>query len=161
MKFVAVLFMLFAGTAKAPAENEAKPVAPTAPSPLIYELRDLKPAGITQYASGMDTVRQYLQFQNAQGNHHVIYEEVPSLPPARTVVGLRQMASAFDSLCSMDIECSSKAFCTGDCRSMYYETSNAPADPVNPDRSKCKILFFSCEKATTPSVAAPAPVPGT
>jgi hypothetical protein len=146
---VAVFFLAPWAFAEAPVKPvaPAAATAPAAPTPVTYELRDLKPTGITQYTAVGDIVRQYFDFQNEQGSHHVIYEEIPSAAPAHSVVGLRQMASSFESLCAMDIECSSKAFCTGDCKHMYYEVANAPGDAGAPDRNKCKIHFFSCEKA--------------
>lgn len=123
-------------------------------APVTYELRDLRPTGFTQYTGVGEVVRQYFEFQNTEGTHHVVYEEVPSALPARTVAPLRQLANAFDSSCAMDIECSSKAFCTGECRHMYYEVANAPGDNLSPDRAKCKILYLTCEKGGAKAASA-------
>ncbi|HEY8279977.1 MAG TPA: hypothetical protein VIH99_10150, partial [Bdellovibrionota bacterium] len=140
--FMAAIFLAL------PALAENPPSAPAAAgTPLVYELRDLRPAGIIQYAGVGDVVRQYFQFHDAQSSHSVIYEEAPTAPAARGIMSLRQASTSYDSQCSLDIECSSKAFCTGDCKQMFYEVSNAPGDSLSPDRNKCKVLFFSCEKA--------------
>lgn len=158
LKATMALFLL----ATLPARSDAPPAAPASQA-IIYELRDLAPAGITQYSAASDTVlRQYLEFRNGQGTHNIIYEEVSGPGPLRNIAALREIARAWDSTCAIDIECSSKAFCTGECRNMYYETSNSPGDNISPDRNKCKVTYFSCEpKAAAPAVpaAAQAPVP--
>lgn len=155
MKILAWLILAAAVSAEdkgsAPATSPATAASATAPgAPITYELRDLRPAGFTQHVGVGDAVRQYFDFQNDQGGHHVIYEEVASAPPSRTVPALRQAAVSYESLCSMDLECTSKAFCTGDCKHMYYETANAPGDSLAPDRNKCRVLYFTCEKAGSP-----------
>lgn len=143
------------------ARSDAPPAAPASQA-IVHEIRELTPAGITQYSSGADSVlRQYLEFRNNQGTHYVIYEEGAGAPPLRNIAAIREMARAADSTCAIDIECSSKAFCTGDCRNMYYETSNLPGDALAPDRNKCKVTYFSCEpkaSATSPQAVSAAPV---
>ena len=146
------------------AEGDAKPApsAASTPAALSYELRELHPAGFTQYSASGEVIRQYFDFQNEQGTHHVIYEEVASAAPNRALLGLRQAAAAYDSVCSLDLECTAKAFCTADCRHLYYETANAPGDALSPDRNKCRVTFFACEKsgaARNTAVTATAPAP--
>ncbi len=130
-----------------PMANPGQPtIAAANNQAIIYELRDLTPVGITQYSSSSEAVlRQYLEFRNSQGTHNVIYEEVSGAPPLRNIGALRELARAWNSNCGIDIECRSKAFCTGECRNMYYETSNAPGDSLTPDRNKCRVTYFSCE----------------
>jgi hypothetical protein len=120
---------------------------------VIYELRNLHPHGMTQVQSGGDVLRQYLEFRNEQGSHHVVYEEV-SGSPVRSISALRQQVGSLNSICSMDIECTTKAFCLDGCRNMYYEVSNAAADNLSPERDNCRITFFSCEEA---AIQGPAP----
>ena len=98
MTFLLLLLLL---QSRADAE-EAKPVTPPVPAtagavtgPVTYELRGLKPAGFTQYVGAGDAIRLYFDFQNEQGVHHIIYEEVGGSPPARTVQSLREAASAY------------------------------------------------------------------
>jgi hypothetical protein len=161
--------LLFLFLVPAALAEDPKPAAPAAPAgPITYELRDLKPAGFTQYTGTGDAVRQYFDFKNDQGTHHVIYEEVAAAAPARTVQGLRQAAVAYDSECSMDIECASKAFCLQDCKQMYYETANAPGDAIAPDRNKCHLVYFTCQQKNAASprgpvadFQAPPPAPST
>jgi hypothetical protein len=148
------LFLLLLPIA-ALADDAKAPVA--APSPVTYELRDLRPTGFTQHAAAGDVVRWYFDFQNDQGLHHVIYEEVGNALPARAVQSLRQASLSYESRCSLDVECATKAFCVGDCKHMYYETANAPGEVIAPDRNKCRITYFACDKA--PGVPAPAPRP--
>ncbi|MGZ3653239.1 MAG: hypothetical protein ACXVB9_11450 [Bdellovibrionota bacterium] len=163
MSFLA-LVVLFSIPASAedlkspPPAAVAVTVAPPAAAPVTYELRDLKPAGFTQYVGAGDMIRQYFDFQNDLGMHHLIYEEAATAPPVRSLQGLRQASVAYDSECSMDIECSSKAFCLSDCKHMYYETANIPGDSIAPDRNKCRLIYFSCEKAAPKAVAPAAPV---
>jgi len=163
MKAVCVFFTLFFLPALAVSEPEANPQGPASAAEnqaITYELRELKPAGITQYSSaGESVVRQYFEFKNEQGSHNIIYEEIAGAAPLRTVTSLREIARAWESSCAIDIECASKAFCTGDCRSMYYEVANAPGDAYAPDRNKCKIQYFSCEKQKAPAIP-PAASPG-
>ena len=156
-KLAAILLLsLAAVTARSDNPPSAPPAATAAPAAIVYEIRELTPAGITQYASASDSVlRQYLEFKNGQGTHNIIYEEVTAAPPLRNVAALRELARAWNSTCAIDIECSSKAFCTGECRNMYYETSNAPGDNLSPDRAKCRVTYFSCE----PKVPSSAPAP--
>jgi hypothetical protein len=155
--FSTLLLSLFTMKARSDA-----PAAPPTGQAIVYEIRELTPAGITQYSPGADSLlRQYLEFRNSQGTHYVIYEEGGGAPPLRNVAAIREMARAPDSTCAIDIECSSKAFCTGDCRNMYYETSNLPGDALAPDRNKCKVTYFSCEpkaSAVAPQAAPAAPV---
>lgn len=150
--FAAPANLAFSEGEPAPATTQAGSITPgaalAAPAQTItYELRDLKPSGITQFSPSSDIVRHLLEFRNEQGSHHIIYEELASAPPLRTVASLRELASSFGSSCSIDVECTSKAFCTGDCRNMYYETANAAGDTYAPDRNKCRVQYFSCEKA--------------
>lgn len=164
MKKLIFLLSLLVLVASLPARSDDPPAPPPAsPSSqaIIYELRDLVPAGITQYSSASETVfRQYLEFRNGQGTHNIIYEEVSGPAPLRNIAALREIARAWDSSCAIDIECSSKAFCTGECRNMYYETSNAPGDNISPDRNKCKVTYFSCEpKAAVPAAPVTAQFP--
>jgi hypothetical protein len=159
---IAFFLMLLIGfTGMARAENPPATATPgataAAAAPIVYELRNLRPAGITQYSSGGEILRQYFDFQNEQGSHHVIYEEVPALAPARTAAALRQFAGTFDSHCSMDVECTAKAFCMEGCKHMYYEISNAAADSISPERDNCRVLFFTCEKSGISAPAAVAP----
>jgi hypothetical protein len=155
MKTLLTLALLvLANPANSNQENKPAtlPTTPSGGAPIVYELRDLKPAGITQYSAGDTVVRQYLEFKNEQGSHSIIYEESSSAPPLRTVTGLRELARAWDSSCAIDLECSSKAFCTGDCRMMYYEVANTPGDSFAPDRNKCRVHYFSCEKSQSGAV---------
>jgi hypothetical protein len=156
---VFALLLLLLPAPPAVSEPESKPAAPAVPSaPILYELRDLKPAGITQFSAGGETIlRQYFEFKNEQGSHNIVYEEATGAPPLRAVTSLREISRAWDSSCAIDIECSAKAFCTGDCRMMYYEVANTPGDTLAPDRNKCRIQYFSCEKGAGSAGHAAAP----
>ena len=154
MKVLLAAMFFISISAQGAAEGQNKVATSTTSGPITYELRDLKPNGITQYTAAGEIIRQYYEFQNEQGTHHVIYEEVPTAPSLRTVAGLREAARIFESRCAIDIECSSKAFCINDCHNMYYEMANAPGDEKAPERNKCKVLFFSCQRQS----AAPCPL---
>lgn len=153
---------IFLLASQALADTPAAPPA-SATAPTTYELRDLKPDGLMQPASAVSSgVRQYFQFQGEQGMHHVIYEEMPMAPALPIASTLRQYSSAHNSRCSLDIECAGKAFCTGDCKQMFYEISNVAGDAASPDRATCKITSFSCESAPTPGpMIGSAPAPAT
>jgi hypothetical protein len=138
----------------APADNAPAP-QPVA-SPVFYQLREMKPTGFTHHSSAGDLARYYFEFQNGQGRHVLLYEETASARPPRVLSALRQAASNWDSGCSIDVECSAKAFCTGDCRDMYYELAGAQGEAAAPDRNRCKIQFLSCKGQLA---AASAPVP--
>jgi|GEM_PF-5651544 len=149
------IFLLLSAPSHAEPESTPATAAPPAPAAnpqaIVYELRNLKPAGITQYSTSSDSIlRQYFEFKNEQGSHNIIYEELSGNPPLRTVTSLREISRDFESNCAIDIECSTKAFCTGDCKNMYYEVANAPGDTYAPERNKCRVQYFSCEKAGAP-----------
>ena len=122
-----------------------------------YVLKSVKPANLSQYkVVERPGFRQFLEFQNESGSHFLIYEEVSALPPMREIAGLRQFLGQWDTECNLELDCKTKAFCTGDCHNMYYEFTNAPGDPQFPERNNCNIDAFSCEKKGTVPVAAAA-----
>lgn len=161
MKTLLSILVLATFAIKARSDNPPAAVpaagAPAAPAStaIVYEIRELTPSGVTQY-SNESAIRQYFEFRNGQGTHNIIYEEVAANPPLRNITALRELAKAWDSTCAVDIECSSKAFCTGECRNMYYETSNAAGDALSPDRNKCKVTYISCEPKGQPAAHTPA-----
>lgn len=115
-----------------------------------YELHNLRPKSISQYdAADPGILRQYLHFENEQGNHTFIYDELGSVTPMREILNLRQIIGSWDSVCSVDLDCTAKAFCTGDCKNMYYELTNAPANPAASEKNRCQIHYLSCEKSNS------------
>lgn len=163
------LLALFGIALLAPLSGAAQTnvVATTPPAAAIrYNLNNLRPVGMAQYeVKAVGALRQYMRFQNEQGSHFIIYEEVSVAPPLREIAPLRQAMIDSDGVFSMEIECPTKAFCTGDCQHMYYETTNAPPTPgvnITNDRNRCAILSFTYEKTTavnrtlaSPGFAAP------
>jgi hypothetical protein len=105
-----------------------------------YGLRNLRPVGFTQKASANDR-QQLFHFQNELGDHYFLYEENSSEGGVRELAGLVGFASNSGHLCSIDLDCQEKAFCSGDCKKLYYEFFNVPP-PVG--RNSCKIRAFSC-----------------
>lgn len=112
----------------------------------IYELRDLHAQGISFYGS-TPVNRKYMEFTNADGRHHIVYEESPAFASLSELLSLQQAMGSLNAVCAIDISCSQKAFCTGDCKQMYYEVSNLPNEQIPADHNRCKIQSFSCEKA--------------
>lgn len=111
--------------------------------PSIYELQNLRPSGFSQYnEAGLNRI--YIDFQNESGTHHLLYEEVPTALPLKDVETLRSIAIKSESSCEIVVQCNSKAFCTADCKNMYYEFTNAAV--VAADRNRCTLQSYSCEK---------------
>ena len=99
-------FLLLLLAASIPA-NDAPPVT--------YALKSLHPQTLALYQAVGGT-RHHLRFQNDQGVHSLVFEgnEAP------TVVSMLQSTAGWNSVCSMELECGVKAYCTGDCRGIYY-----------------------------------------
>ncbi len=125
----------------------------TSTSSVSYDLRQLKPIGLSQYASpGSASVRLYLKFQNEAGTHYFLYEENPEYPALKDVNALQQALASPDFSCEAEVSCPSKAFCTGDCRHMYYELSNVPP-PAPFGENRCRILTFHCDRPGARGIA--------
>ena len=120
--------------------------APTqaAPLPAVkYNLRNLRPVGLSGQNYG-ERRRELLQFTNEQGKQNLLYEELTSQPSVKEITRLAPFLASSRHTCSIDLECKAKAFCTDNCRSLYYELSNSPADPALADKSNCVLRAFSC-----------------
>jgi hypothetical protein len=103
--------------------------------------------GISQYsAKDRAALREYFHFANELGSHRFIYEEAELKPPLQGIAGMRGVMGNSQMLCSVDLECKTKAFCTGRCQNMYYELSNFPDDPALVDRNSCRVLTLKCNK---------------
>jgi hypothetical protein len=46
--------------------------------------------------------------------------------------------------CSLQVDCRSKAFCTGKCNHMYYQVSNISI--AGSDSDRCNLVSFTCMK---------------
>lgn len=116
---------------------------------LTYNLSGLRydSSSQRQTAAGF---RHYIKFQSAQANHVLIYDEENAHPPSRDIAALRQVMIAADAECSLNLTCTAKAFCTGDCRNMYYELSNAGEVVINAAQpaavNRCMLTSFSCAR---------------
>src|SRR5262249_44050817 len=105
----------------------AVPAAALATAPLKYTLDGLKPLTFAHYnVADRPGIRQFLKFQNGQGTHYVVVEEVKGQPALHELDGLRQFMGREDIRCTVELTCKVKAFCTGaapattDCHNMYY-----------------------------------------
>lgn len=154
LRFALILFSSLAARAAGPAATP-----PPAPQAIEYELLGLKPAGVSQYNAPLLAFRQYLHFWNDEGSHFFIYEESPNLPPLKDLVNLREAMGASGVTCEVTVSCTPKAFCTGDCRNMYYEFSNSPASATSPGSSSCQLKSFTCEREKPLPVPAAVPAP--
>jgi hypothetical protein len=147
-----------AGSATVP--NGTLPGTAPATRPETYFLRGLKPVGLSQQAAG-NGIRQLLQFKNEQGSQNIVYEEIPAQPPVKEISLLAPFLASGVHTCSIDLECKARAFCANECRSLYYEVTNSPAEPSMVDKSNCLIRAFSCVIGNAPAAAAtPPPAPG-
>lgn len=118
--------------------------AQAAPVPAVkYNLRNLRPVGLSGQSYG-ERRRELLQFTNEQGKQSILYEELSSQPTVKEITRLAPFLASSRHTCSIDLECKAKAFCTDNCRSLYYELSNSPADPALADKSNCVLRAFSC-----------------
>ena len=118
-----------------------------------YSLDNLKPVSLAQYnVTDRPGLRQFFQFQNEEGMHFIVYEEVKGIAGSRELDGIRVYMSQWDSACNLELVCKTKAFCTGDCRNMYYEMTNSPNDTVFPERNNCTLESFTCEKRSAPQI---------
>jgi hypothetical protein len=116
-------------------------------TPVHYSLKGLRPHGISQYAVRARTAqREYIHFENEQGNHYLIYEEAPGSPPTQAMKTFRAVMGSWDMVCSLELDCKQPAFCTGSCKNLYYETSNTPEDLGLLDRNHCSLSSYHCEK---------------
>ena len=153
-----VFFAANAGAADAP-KPPLQPQPSVAPPPTAlqsvhYSLQGLKPLGISQYSvPSRSAQREYIHFQNEQGNHYVIYEEAAGAPPVQAIKHFREVMGRWDMVCSLDMDCKAPAFCTGTCKNLYYETSNTPEDLELLDRNHCTLISYRCEKPLTKSMA--------
>lgn len=170
--FFSVLAFAFTAHAQTPstapvATPVAAPLAAPAPAaniPVKYFLRNLKASGISQYAlTEKAGLRLYLHFHNEQGHHYIVYEEATAAPQQREVNNLRQAMANPHQPFSLDIECAAKAFCTGECRNMYYEMSNQPGEYATTEQNRCEVKAFTNEMPTveTRTIASSTPVPVT
>lgn len=108
----------------------------------VYELKNLS-AGVASLYNTSYSQRHFLRFRNEQGVHTIIYEESPNEAPLKDVGHL--LSAMKLGTCTIELECKTKAFCTGgDCRSMYYEMTNAPLDLKFAPRDRCKLRSYSC-----------------
>jgi hypothetical protein len=162
MKLLLSFFALYLISGSVAAANEIK-----------YELRDLRPQGMSQYSLPGTSFRHYLRFQNELGMHYFLYEDSVTHPPLREIAMLHSALAVTEFKCAADIVCQAKAFCTGDCRDMYYEFSNL-STPAGAGENRCRIQAFSCDRSgqrvpssmnspmAPPSVASPvSSAPGT
>ncbi|MGZ6338688.1 MAG: hypothetical protein ACXWSL_22185, partial [Bdellovibrionota bacterium] len=120
-----------------------------------YILTGLKPLGISQYTVATRSAqREYIHFQNSQGNQYLIYEESPGAPPVAAMKHFREVMGRWEMECRIDMECKMPAFCTGNCKNIYYESSNTPEDLGMLDRNNCTLLSYRCEKPLSAPVQA-------
>jgi hypothetical protein len=108
-----------------------------------YGLRSLRPVGLSSQVTGNDR-KQLLHFRNDLGEQYLLYEESASAGGVREVAGLATYMSSTDHVCSIDLECKTKAFCTGDCKKFYYEVFNTSVSGGRAGRNECTIKAFSC-----------------
>lgn len=102
----------------------------------IYVLKNLKPINISQFNNANGT-RHHLRFQNEQGSHSLIFSGLE----ASAKQPLLHAISGWNSYCTLEIECAAKAFCTGDCKNMYYELAD---DAAGNAEKKCKLRSYTC-----------------
>jgi hypothetical protein len=107
-----------------------------------YGLRNLRPIGLSSTTSGASR-SQLLHFQNDLGDQYLLYEENTSAGGVREIAGLLPFLGHADYVCSIDLDCTTKAFCTGDCKKLYYEIFNTSAPS---GRNACTIKAFSCSQ---------------
>jgi len=100
----------------------------------VYVLKNLRPINISHFSSPQ---RLHLRFENEQGNHSLIFPESPEKQSSN----LLQAIAGWQSICTLEIECAAKAFCTGDCKNMYYEITNPLTE------KKCNLRSFTCGPA--------------
>lgn len=124
------------------------------PAKQIYSLSGLRPGGFSQYnLTEAPGIRQYLRFQGSASMHYLIYEEQEGSAPRKDISNLRQaMNSGEQTSCDLELECDTKAFCTGDCRNFYYELRNVP----KAGRNQCVLRSFDCAPSL-PVITPPAP----
>lgn len=107
-----------------------------------YGLRNLRPEGLSQQLV-TGARRQLLHFKNELGDHFLLYEENAAAGGVPEIAGLAHFLGNPSYVCSIDLDCRAKAFCTGDCRKLYYEIFNTAA-PAG--RNSCTIKAFSCSQ---------------
>lgn len=151
--------------ATTPAQPGTQPAAATqaAVTPGVkYNLRNLKPVGLSEQYQGTRN-RELLQFTNEQGKQNILYEEATTVPTLKEINRLAPFMASSVHTCSIDLECKAKAFCTDNCRSLFYEVTNNPADASLADKSNCVLRAFTCltEGQASRAVAnSPAAQPG-
>ena len=121
----------------------------------VYELEGLHSVGFTEYnMPEISTLRQYMKFENADGIHTIVYDEIVTVPVLKTLNDLRQAMSSKDSLFSLEIECANQAFCTGGCKNMYYEFTNGSNESSLSGHNRCVVRNFSFVHLPTQTNAA-------
>src|SRR3989344_4816299 len=124
--------------------------APLAQSPAVsYDIRDLHPVGYSFHRGDVAT-RYFFRLQNEQGSHYLVYEEFSAISPVKEMKYVERFSNNPDHVCTLELDCSLKAICVNDCKSLYYETTNAPLDPSMKDRNNCSIRSFGCLAKSIP-----------
>lgn len=123
-----------------PAAPTVKTEAANAVQASHYELRNLKVVGYSMQLN-VGSQRHFFQFQNEQGSHYFVVEESPNINSSFELGVIRPLVTQDRMMCKMDIDCKQKAFCTNDCKSLYYEIVSISE---NAKKSNCTINAVSC-----------------
>jgi hypothetical protein len=114
-----------------------------------YRIEQARGQGISERKTATG-IRQFLKWQNHQGTHVFIVDEETSQPALKDFASLRAAMAMSESGCTIEVSCAAKAFCTGSCRNMYYEFTNAPAAATAGQaadaRNRCVLSGFDCTK---------------
>ncbi len=124
------------------------PTAPSTPT-AVYDLKGLKPTSASVHNTAAYRKR-HLRFKNDQGSHIFVFEETKYETPSELF--FFQTMNNWNSICSVELECSAKAFCTEDCRTMYYPVASTPPESPLPP-SKCRVRNLTCSPAPMPTPA--------
>ncbi len=120
-----------------------------------YGLGNLRPLSLSQKMSGSNR-EALLHFENEQGEHYILYEENPAFGGVKEIASLVSFIGNSNHICSIDLDCQSKAFCTSGCKKLYYEVFNSAAPS---GRNSCAIKAFTCSVQNPLPSSGPPPAP--
>jgi len=115
-----------------------------------YLLKNLKPLNISYFSNATNN-RHHLRFQNEQGSHSLIFT---GTEPGKALSSLLHAVSGWNSACTIEIDCAARAFCTGDCKNMYYEMANDSLD-ISSAAQKCTLRSYTCGSSQPTASLAP------
>lgn len=102
---------------------------------------------VSRYSSTANGKREYFQLKNAKGTHYFIYDETAGQAPIAAFQGVREKMGKAGAVCQATLSCRQNAFCTGTCKTFYYEISNGPVDKSRRHHGGCSVQALTCAES--------------